>query len=319
MSVLRHITLHHRSVAHFPAAQRHERWLSTHSPDFLPLFRTTPLVAFNAESDVAALGGLTIAFAEVTGQRWERSANHARTHFNDSLSVNISLDIQAQGLAGERGFTQAPGAALLTDLAQPSTHESSSGHSAQIIVNRSMAMAAGIDVAGLHGIVLSPAAGAMLRSHVLQLRHGMPQMLEAEAPRIARTMIDILVLSINATGQPIADLAPSLRDTLASRVRGEISANLGSSMLTISNLCRRLNVSRSTLHRLFDQGGGVQAYIRQARLAAARQALDDPANTERISAIAERLGFADPAHFSRSFRERYGDSPSDYRARAQSR
>ena len=67
-------------------------------------------------------------------------------------------------------------------------------------------------------------------------------------------------------------------------------------------------------HRLFEAEGGVQAYIRERRLEAARLALGDPANGEPIYAIAERLGFSDAAHLSRLFRERFGASPSQFRA-----
>lgn len=315
MSDLRRIIVTHRSVANVRAEDRHDLWLHSNTLNFSPLFDTTPLTTFNAESDVAQLGELILAFADITGQRWQRNADHLRSRASDSLSVNISLDIQAQGRAGERAFSQGPGSAVLTDLAQTSCHESSSGRSTQIVVSRPMAIAAGLDVHALHGLVLPPAAAAMLRSHLNHLREALPYMLESEGPRAARTMLDMLVLAVNATGRAEAAALGILKETLALRVRNEIRHNLGSASLTVANLCRRLQISRSTLHRLFDGDGGVQAYIRQTRLAAAMLALDDPANEERISAIAERLGFSDAAHFSRTFRERYGESPSDYRAR----
>ena len=68
---------------------------------------------------------------------------------------------------------------------------------------------------------------------------------------------------------------------------------MGAPSLTIANLCRRLQVSRTTLHRLFEAEGGVQAYIRDRRLEAVRLTLADAANAEPIYALAERLGFSD--------------------------
>ena len=100
------------------------------------------------------------------------------------------------------------------------------------------------------------------------------------------------------------------------RARKEVQAHLGSPALTVANLCRKLGVSRSTLHRLFEEGGGVQAYIRDMRLEAARQALLNPENPERIGDLAERLGFSDAAHLSRLFKARFGETPSDCRARS---
>lgn len=52
-------------------------------------------------------------------------------------------------------------------------------------------------------------------------------------------------------------------------------------------------------------------YLRQLRLEAARQELDDPTRT--IGEIALGAGFADHAHFARTFRARFGQTPSSYR------
>jgi AraC-like DNA-binding protein len=100
---------------------------------------------------------------------------------------------------------------------------------------------------------------------------------------------------------------------MAARARTEIRANLESPSLNVAGLCRRLNISRSTLHRLFESEGGVQTYIRNSRLDAGRIALLDSTNDERIGAIAERLGFSDAAHFSRLFRARFDETPSQCR------
>jgi AraC-like DNA-binding protein len=129
-------------------------------------------------------------------------------------------------------------------------------------------------------------------------------------------MLDVLVLALKGASRTEA---PGFREdpaTLVLRARNEVQAHLGSPSLTVNNLCRKLGVSRSTLHRLFEAGGGVQAYIRDMRLEAARQALLNPENLERIGDLAERLGFSDAAHLSRLFKARFGETPSDCRARA---
>lgn len=113
-------------------------------------------------------------------------------------------------------------------------------------------------------------------------------------------------------------IAAEIRGTMGAGelARAEIREHLGSRALTVANLCRRVGVSRSTLHRLFEADGGAQTFIRNARLDAARLSLLDPENRERISALAERLGFSDAAHLSRLFRARYGETPTACRARA---
>ncbi len=231
------------------------------------------------------------------------------------MLVSISIDVRTDGRAGERAFTQQPGQAVFGDLSQASRHEVTSGLSIQLDVPREMAMGAGLEVSELHGLTLSASATAILKSHLLYLRQTLPFLMAAEAERAARTIVDILVLAANSTGRAAASAPRALAETLAVRARNDIRDNLGSASLTIAGLCRRLNISRATLYRLFEAEGGPQAYIRETRLIAAQLALDKPGNIERISVIAARFGFADAAHFSRCFRDTFGESPSDYRAR----
>ncbi|WP_174280391.1 helix-turn-helix domain-containing protein [Sphingomonas bacterium] len=93
-----------------------------------------------------------------------------------------------------------------------------------------------------------------------------------------------------------------------------IEERLGSAMLTVANLCRWTGMSRSSLYRLFDADGGVQAYIRDQRLARVAEELR-VATAGRVADIAERWGFCDAAYLARVFREVHGVTPSAYRAR----
>lgn len=97
---------------------------------------------------------------------------------------------------------------------------------------------------------------------------------------------------------------------LAERV---IEERLGSAMLTVVKLCRWTGMSRSSLYRLFDADGGVQAYIRDRRLERVVAELRSP-SAGRVSDIAERWGFCDAAYLARVFREVHGMTPSAYRA-----
>lgn len=91
-------------------------------------------------------------------------------------------------------------------------------------------------------------------------------------------------------------------------------ASQGPGMLTIDGLCAALDVSRSTLYRLFEPHGGVLAYDRMRRLRALYRAVNNPANTSPLGELALRYGFADKAALSRSFRKAFGCSPSEMRS-----
>ena len=58
------------------------------------------------------------------------------------------------------------------------------------------------------------------------------------------------------------------------------------------------------------------SWIRDQRLAAAREDLANASDKRSIGEIAYARGFADQAQFSRAFRARYGITPKEARLRA---
>nr|WSX53972.1 helix-turn-helix domain-containing protein [Streptomyces sp. NBC_00974] len=103
---------------------------------------------------------------------------------------------------------------------------------------------------------------------------------------------------------------------LVQRIHAFIEHNLGDPELNPSAVAAHHNISVRTLHQLFHvQGESVHARIRRRRLEQCRTDLAHPGLRGRpVSAIAARWGFSGPVVFSRSFREAYGISPTDFRA-----
>lgn len=82
---------------------------------------------------------------------------------------------------------------------------------------------------------------------------------------------------------------------------------------TVTELCRMFHIDRTTLQAQFKAvtGDPVLTYLIKLRIRLACLLLKD---TEiAISELAERLGFDDSAHFSRTFRKHTRCSPTDYR------
>jgi AraC family carnitine catabolism transcriptional activator len=83
--------------------------------------------------------------------------------------------------------------------------------------------------------------------------------------------------------------------------------------LSVDAVAIRIGISRRQLQREFEQefGQGPSAYYLHMRLARAREML---ARTDTsISGIALACGFADPGYFSVRFRQRYAQTPRNYR------
>jgi AraC-like DNA-binding protein len=306
------LRVHHYNADDLAPGDRYDGWRS-HWPDIG--YETEMLEDFRVSSEIVQLGEIGFMYTDIASQRWKRDRRLVDKG-RDAIALVVNLDGKAAGIAGKQDWVQMPGSSVLVDYRQTSLHESAGGRSIGISVPRQLAIEAGLDVDTLHGIVLSPAESAMFTSHAFQVREALPRFTQEDAPQLGRSMLDMMVLSLKAARRTAA---PAFREdsaTMMLRARREIEENLGSPTLTIVNLCRRLGVSRSTLHRLFEEKGGVQAYIRDIRLDAARQALLNPGNPERIGDLAERLGFSDAAHLSRLFRTRFGETPSDCRARS---
>lgn len=97
-----------------------------------------------------------------------------------------------------------------------------------------------------------------------------------------------------------------------------IDESLASPKLSPAMLAGRLKISVRHLYRLFeDEGESVCRYIQKARLQKSASDLANPRfRQETITSIAYRWGFADSAHFSRSFKKEFSRSPREYRFEA---
>ncbi|MFD1713667.1 helix-turn-helix domain-containing protein [Amnibacterium flavum] len=104
--------------------------------------------------------------------------------------------------------------------------------------------------------------------------------------------------------------------SLDARLLAYLERHFARQDLSAAELAAAHGISERTLYASLARNGiGLRRWLRERRLRAAAAMLVDPAwRTASISTIAHRWGFADHAHFSRTFRERYGVTPSDYRA-----
>jgi len=301
------------STAGIAPGERHETWSDRGWPSIAALFQSTPIGPFSTSAENIYLDGIAVSYSTGTARLLERLPDRIAADGIDILGVGLLLEGEMHGVAGTREFETRTGEILLFDIAQPITMTMSIARSIQMAIPRAVAEAELGPVAELHGRVIGRGEAALLHNHLHKLSETLHLIAAEDAPRLGRTLLDLLVVAVHAaagTERPTPE--PALG--MGARARAEVHANLESPSLSVASLCRRLQVSRSTLHRLFEKEGGVQTYIRNCRLNAARIALLDGENDERIGAMAERLGFSDAAHLSRLFRARFGETPSQCRA-----
>ncbi|GMG82452.1 hypothetical protein LNKW23_16650 [Paralimibaculum aggregatum] len=91
-----------------------------------------------------------------------------------------------------------------------------------------------------------------------------------------------------------------------------IDDHLDDETLDAATLCRSFHMSRATLYRLFSEDGGIASHLAARRLDRIYGELArTPAGRGAVRRIAERWGYDNPTHFSRSFRRRFGIAPTD--------
>ncbi|WP_176611608.1 helix-turn-helix domain-containing protein [Actinomadura sp. WMMB 499] len=139
----------------------------------------------------------------------------------------------------------------------------------------------------------------------------------SDGPRLATVLTD-LVSALLAHAIDAGEPGEARGRTLLLRAHEFIDRHLQDPGLTPAAVAAAHHVSVSYLHRLFSaEGRTVAAWIRLRRLERARLALADPAlRAVPVHRIAAMWGFTHHSAFTRTFRDAFGMSPSDYRQRA---
>ncbi|MEA2179222.1 MAG: hypothetical protein QOG77_2519 [Solirubrobacteraceae bacterium] len=115
--------------------------------------------------------------------------------------------------------------------------------------------------------------------------------------------------------------APAARPTPEQQLaamRAFVEERLGDPLLGPASIARAHHVSTRSVHRLFaDHGEAVSGWIRARRLDRCRRDLADVSLAhETVADIAARWGFTNHAHFSRTFRATFGETPTQARQAA---
>lgn len=301
------------STSDLPERDRHDAWQGRSPSPIGRLHETRPYEAFDVTTEFVTLGWLRVHFSTMSGQYFERTAAMARADGFDDLGISVRFRGAARGEMNGASLVGESGSIVLSDMAQAQRHVSEASSSVYFSLPRAFAEQFLPNVETLHGLTIAPDAAALLREHLTQIWRNARLLRADQGPRLAATVMDLLAVAV-AQEQGGCVAPDAAAEAALARARAEIEARLGSATLTVASLCRILGVSRSALYRLFEAEGGVQAYITRRRLERVAVTLSEAGDRDRIADIAERWGFCDAAYLGRLFRERFGMTPSDYRA-----
>ncbi|MCY0853805.1 helix-turn-helix domain-containing protein [Cupriavidus sp. D39] len=209
------------------------------------------------------------------------------------------------------------GGILLTDLGQPARMVRDTSHALTFFVPRAVMESIFPEAESAHGRMVEANTSMTILAvgHVTALARDLPRMTPERAARELREAIQLLVAAFRKAARLEDDARSATRNAMLAHARRLIAVGASQPHLSPNSLLVAMNISRPTLYRLFEQEGGVHAYIRKIRLRAASAELVQFPNLPVVE-IAFGLGFSSASDFTRAFRRTYGMSPSDLRVEA---
>lgn len=147
--------------------------------------------------------------------------------------------------------------------------------------------------------------------------HSLPLTEGRAAEVLGRQMVEVLALALDEAAVDDQQVRTSVRAGHLRRAEQIIRKHLSSPALSPEFVADACGISKRYLHELFgDTNQTVSQFIRDERLIAAREVItSSPALS--MAEISYRFGFCDQAQFSRLFRAKFGQAPTDWRRSAQ--
>ncbi|MEH0573495.1 MULTISPECIES: helix-turn-helix domain-containing protein [Streptomyces] len=311
------------STASVPDGEKRAFWQDALGNALLPMAVTVQGDGpFEGRIVTGRLGHLRISTIHADAQRMSRTPAHLAGAAAAPAGDQVAVAVQTAGTAtlvqdGRRTFV-GEGDLVVYDTARPhsldyprrfSTHVVHMPRRAVGLPEEELRRVTGTAIAGTDSV------GALLVTFVTALTASLPPCAPAVAPRLATSFVDLFATLVDARTRRVTAPQAHSAEHLVLRVRDHIDRHLGDPDLSPQAVAAAHHISVRYLHRLFEgEGVTVARLIQQRRLErCARELARRDASVPTVSAVAQRWGFASPAHFSRAFRAAYGLSPREWR------
>jgi AraC-like DNA-binding protein len=137
---------------------------------------------------------------------------------------------------------------------------------------------------------------------------------------LGRQLAELLALALGEDDRTLTSSLSTVRDAHFSRIESYVRRHLFEADLGPERVAAASGISIRYLHRLFhDSGQTLGRWVREQRLEAARETLNDVGNRLTISEVALRCRLGDQAQFSRLFKTQFGQTPGELRRQARQR
>jgi AraC-like DNA-binding protein len=246
-----------------------------------------------------------------TPMHYARGAREVRTLPCEDVQVLLMRQGHAMVSQDGRSCRLGPGDMALYDATRPFELEFPERYSACTLkANRTQLLDRLPSVSHMTAMPVRAASrlGSLAASMVRECAE-LPDQDTPQAMRLSASLLDVLAVAFEAE---LEGLAPSntRRDMLLREIQQTMREHLADPDFDIDDVCRRHCVAPRTLNRLFASTGATpMRWLWQQRLEASRRALVE-GRARNVTEAAYGAGFTDLSHFSRSFRQAFGVSPS---------
>lgn len=306
----------HTSTERLPVAERFSYWADVVAQTFVPLECDTPARrSFAGSIRHRRMARVGITEVSASAQRVQRTRAKIVQAPSDDLIVVVNVSGQCR--VGQRSVGALLGAeeGAMVWAGAPYFFEFPDAFRQIVLKVPRVLLRIAPAANATPPLRLAVGPARLMRHLALAVLEGSEAMSETEEASVERVFIELLRSA--TTPLPTDNRNIAVASTRYSDALDFIAQNLANPGLTPAAVAAHLRLSRRSLSRLFAiNGTTIERSIWSVRLAAARDQLADPnLRHQSITDVAFACGFNDAAHFSRSFLNGYGMTPSQFRAR----
>lgn len=297
------------------AAHAIDAWSEKLSENFLPwTLSETPRAPFSARIKSVASEDFTLIHCSCDENRGYRGRREIAASSQALFGVLCVLEGREVLRIGDQQVVLQAGNFLIWDSLDTMEYALAGGpmEKATIMVPQDKLLEAVPNLRALVGKRMGERIGieSIFADHLRSLTRSMDYLDTSQLAAVSGSTIDLLARTTHA--RLIGETDPKL--LLLARVQRIIIDNLRDPELSPAKVARISNISLRYLHAVFEQSGTtVGRWIKDQRLKQCRRELMVPSEMRRsLTEIAMIWGFRDLSHFSHSFREKYGLSPSQF-------
>jgi AraC-like DNA-binding protein len=274
-----------------------------------------PRSEISASIEACNLGNAVFGVTTAQSQLFRRDDSRVRRDDMDHILVQVFL--KGGGVAGT-GHQIDAGDMLIIDLDRPHEMLNTDFQNLTLVLPRELDPHLSDLLAKCHGRRLgaeNPMA-SYVAEHLVALWRHVPTLGPSHAGTALRGSLGLMRHWLSREPVPLEAVDKSVCAAIAKQIFRFIDQHLAED-LSAEKLAATFRVSRSQLYLIFAPHNGVARYILERRL---RRSLWMLLQTDydhiKVGAIGFACGFLNESHFSRTFRKRYGMSPSEARLTA---